>query len=143
MLSKLEAHFSSRISLRATCLLLRRQSVYRRAASRDAIIRMLGTIKSWQLQRRTPATIEELSERYNPVLRGWWNYYGSFYPSALTRIFFQVDRKLARWARRKHKRMAGHMRQSAQWLARIARQRPSLFVHWQTLRSGVSMPGAV
>lgn len=113
------------------------------AASRDAIIRMLGTIKSWQLQRRTPATIEELSERYNPVLHGWWNYYGSFYPSALTRIFFQVDRKLARWARRKHKRMAGHMRQSAQWLARIARQRPSLFVRWQTLRSGVSMPGAV
>ena len=30
MLSKLEAHFSSRISLRATCLLLRRQPVYRR-----------------------------------------------------------------------------------------------------------------
>ena len=30
MLSKLEAHLSSRISLRATCLLLRRQPVYRR-----------------------------------------------------------------------------------------------------------------
>ena len=37
------------------------------AASRDAIIRMLRTIKSWQLQRQTPAAIEELSERYNPV----------------------------------------------------------------------------
>jgi hypothetical protein len=30
MLSKLEASLSSRISLRATCLLLRRQPVYRR-----------------------------------------------------------------------------------------------------------------
>jgi Group II intron, maturase-specific domain len=84
------------------------------AASRDAILRMLRTVKGWQLQRQTPATIEEFSERYNPVLRGWWNYYGSFYPSVLDRISFQVDRKLARWARRKHKRMAGHRKQSAQ-----------------------------
>ena len=64
------------------------------AASREAVIRMLRTIKSWQLQRQTPATIEELSGLYNPILRGWWNYYGSFYPSMLSRVAFQVDRKL-------------------------------------------------
>lgn len=113
------------------------------AASRDAIIRMLRVVKSWQLQRLTPATIEELSERYNPVLRGWWNYYGSFYPSAMDRIFFQVDRKLARWVRRKHKRLAGHVQQSAQWLARVARHRPRLFIHWQPLSSRVPITGAV
>ena len=113
------------------------------AASRDAIIRMLRVVKSWQLQRQTPATIEELSARYNPVLRGWWNYYGSFYPSVMDRISFQVDRKLARWARRKHKRLAGHVQQSAQWLARVARHRPRLFIHWQPLSSRVPITGAV
>jgi RNA-directed DNA polymerase len=103
------------------------------AVSRDAIVRMLRTIKGWQLQRQTPSTIEDLSLRYNPVLRGWWNYYGSFYESAMSRVFLQVDRKLAYWARRKYKRFKGHLRGSFYWLGGIARRRPQLFVHWQVL----------
>ena len=101
------------------------------AVSRDAIIRMLRTIKSWQLQRQTSTTIEDLSARYNPVLRGWWNFYSSFYQSAMDRVHLQVDRKLAYWARRKHKKLAGHLRQSFLWLERVARYRPGLFIHWQ------------
>jgi len=103
------------------------------AVSRDAIVRMLRRIKRWQLQRQTSTTIEDLSDRYNPVLRGWWNYYGSFYPSAMTRIYHQVDRKLAYWARRKHKRFAGHLRDSVLWLGRVAHYCPELFIHWQVL----------
>ena len=101
------------------------------AVSRDAIVRMLRTIKSWQLQRQTSTTIEDLSARYNPVLRGWWNYFSSFYQSAMDRVYLQVERKLAYWARRKHKRLAGHLRRSFLWLERVARYRPELFVHWQ------------
>ena len=59
------------------------------AVSRDAIIRMLRVVKFWQPQRQTSDTIEQLSARYNPVLRGWWNYYGSFYPSVMDRISFR------------------------------------------------------
>lgn len=114
------------------------------AVSREAIVRMLRRIKSWQLQRQTSTTIEDLSERYNPVLRGWWNYYSSFYQSALTRVYHQVDRKLAYWARRKHKRLAGHLRASVLWLERVAKYRPELFIHWQVLgRSRVPITGAV
>ena len=102
------------------------------AVSRDAIISMLRQIKSWQLQRQTATTIEDLSRRYNPVLRGWWNYYSSYYQSAMDRVYLQVDRKLAYWVRRKHKRLAGHVRQSLQWLDRLANRRPELFTHWQT-----------
>jgi RNA-directed DNA polymerase len=103
------------------------------AVSRDATVRMLGMIKRWQLQRQTPTTIEDLSERYNPMLRGWWNYYGSFYKSAMARVFHQVDRKLAYWARRKYKRLVGHLRESFYWLGRLARLQPQLFIHWQVL----------
>lgn len=103
------------------------------AVSRDAVVRMLRTIKDWQLQRQTPATIEELSQRYNPTLRGWLNYYGSFHRSAMSLVSRQVDRKLARWCRRKYKRFAGHLRQSYFWLGRLARRRPELFIHWQVL----------
>ncbi|MGO9264326.1 MAG: group II intron maturase-specific domain-containing protein [Candidatus Binataceae bacterium] len=69
------------------------------AASRVAIIRMLPAVKSWQPQRLTLATIEQVSARYKKVQSGWWNYYGNFYPSVMERISFQVDRKLARWTR--------------------------------------------
>ena len=103
------------------------------AVSREAIVRMLRKIRSWQLQRQTSITIEDLSDRYNPVLRGWRNYYGSFYPSAMTRVYYQVDRKLAYWARRKHKRLAGHLRDSVLWLDRVATYRSELFVHWRPL----------
>ncbi len=103
------------------------------AVSRDATVRMLGMIKRWQLQRQTPTTIQDLSERYNPMLRGWWNYYGSFHKSAMARVFHQVDRKLAYWARRKYKRLVGHLRESFYWLGRLARRQPQLFIHWQVL----------
>ena len=114
------------------------------AVSREATVRMFRTIKSWQLQRQTSSTIEDLSTRYNPVLRGWWNYYGSFYPSALDRIDRQVDQKLAYWVRRKYKRLAGKLISSFAWLSRVAQRLPKLFVHWQS-RSQLSYPimGAV
>ena len=101
------------------------------AVSRDATVRMLRTIKGWQLQRQTSTTIEDLSARYNPVLRGWWNYYGSFYQSAMDRVSYQVTRKLTYWACRKYKRFAGHLRRSVVWLEQVARYRPALFIHWQ------------
>jgi RNA-directed DNA polymerase len=37
----------------------------------------------------------------------------------------------------------GHRQQSAQWLARVARHRPRLFIHWQPLSSRVPITGAV
>lgn len=103
------------------------------AVSRDATIRMLRAIKSWQLQRQTSTTIEDLSIRYNPVLRGWWNYYGTFSKSAMSRVYFQVDRKLACWARRKYKRLKSRLLASLDWLGCIARRHPDLFIHWQVL----------
>ena len=36
------------------------------------------TIRSWNLNRRTNETIEDFAKMYNPIIRGWMNYYGSF-----------------------------------------------------------------
>ena len=103
------------------------------AASPEAKKRMRSVIKSWNLQRRTPATIEELSKFYNPTLRGWWNYYGSFYPTEMRKVYQLVDQKLARWARSKYKRLARHKRRSVYWLGRLASRKPGLFIHWTKL----------
>lgn len=49
-------------------------------------------------------------------IRGWVNYYGVFYKSALYPTLRHLDRKLVVWATRKFKRLRGHRRRAAHWL---------------------------
>lgn len=99
-------------------------------ASKEAIRKMMRTIRSWKLPRQTPASIGELAARYNPILRGWFNYYGSFYKTALRRVYDSFEAALARWARRKYKKLLRHKGRSFTWIWRIARRQPKLFFHW-------------
>jgi RNA-directed DNA polymerase len=105
------------------------------AVSKDAIKKMLRTIKSWKLSRQTPADIGELAAQYNPILRGWLNYYGHFYKSALHRVFRSFEETLVRWARRKYRKLERHKGRSFLWLWRLARRQPQLFTHWLVYRS--------
>ena len=101
------------------------------AVSREATKKILRTIRSWKLSRQTPASIGELASRYNPILRGWLNYYGCFYKSALLRVFDRFEAALARWVRRKYKKLKRHEGRSFQWLWRVACRQPQLFAHWR------------
>ncbi|WP_278249286.1 group II intron maturase-specific domain-containing protein, partial [Azotobacter chroococcum] len=42
--------------------------------------------RSWNIQRQTPASLLELSQQYNATLRGWWNYYGTFYKTVMRKV---------------------------------------------------------
>jgi RNA-directed DNA polymerase len=100
-------------------------------------------IRSWQLHLRSDKSIEDLSRMFNPKIRGWLQYYGRYYRSALYPMMRQLDRSLARWAYRKYKKLRGHKRRAAHWIARISRRDPGLFAHWQMgVRRG-STAGAV
>lgn len=99
--------------------------------SREALKRMRQQIRSWHLPCQTPGTLAAFSAAYDAVLRGWWNYYGSFYPTALKPLFRHFDRALERWACRKFKRLGRHRRRSRRWLAQMARHESQLFVHWR------------
>jgi RNA-directed DNA polymerase len=104
---------------------------------------MRAEIRSWRLHLRSDKSIEDLSRMFNPKVRGWLQYYGRYYRSALYPIMRQLDRSLARWAYRKYKKLRGHKRRAAHWLARISRREPGLFAHWQMgVRRG-STAGAV
>ncbi|MDR0250874.1 MAG: group II intron reverse transcriptase/maturase [Burkholderiales bacterium] len=88
------------------------------------------TVRDWNLQRHTPITLEEIARRINPVLRGWVAYYGRFYQSALYPVMAQVDLHLAKWIARRHKRVRRSLARAFEWLRRIRRNHPRLFVHW-------------
>ena len=72
---------------------------------------------------------EDLSRMFNPVLRGWINYYGCFYKSALYPTLRHMNRALVHWVRRKYKRFNRHRRRAEYWLGRGARREPKLCAH--------------
>ena len=79
------------------------------------------------MNQQTHVALADLAELYNPVILGWWNYYGAFYGTAMHRIFLHIDRALERWARCKFKVLHGRRRRSAEWLKKMQRATPLLF----------------
>ena len=61
------------------------------AVSAKAAKSIRRTIRSWKIHRWTQLSIEELACNFNPVIRGWMNYYGSYYKSLLAPVFRQLD----------------------------------------------------
>ena len=88
-------------------------------------------MRQWKMQRQTDKSLDELARVVNPVLRGWINYYGSFYKSALYRVFQQLNKILVRWASRKYKRLRRNNQRARQWLQGVFHRQPELFAHWQ------------
>jgi len=101
------------------------------AASGDALKRMRDEVRGWQLNRQTSAKLADLASQYNSVIRGWWNYYGAFYKTAMIGFSRYVDQKLERWARRKYKTLSGSIQRSAEWLTKMKEVFPTMFSHWR------------
>jgi RNA-directed DNA polymerase len=101
------------------------------AVSNMAKKAMKQEIRGWSIHLKSNKTLEDLSHMFNPILRGWVNYYGFFYKSEMSCVFKHINRVLLRWAQRKYKRFAGHKQRASLWLGKIARLYPKLFVHWQ------------
>ena len=89
------------------------------------------TMRQWRMHRQSDKSLDDLARISNPVIRGWINYYGCFYKSALYPIFQTLNNILARWASRKYKSLRGRKRGAHLWLQRIAHGQPCLFAHWQ------------
>lgn len=95
--------------------------------------------RNWRIARRTDKGLTDLANMFNPIMRSWIAYYGRFYRSALGPVFRPLDHALVRWAERKYKkRFQGHSRRAGRWLQAIARREPSLFAHWEILRTGMA-----
>jgi group II intron reverse transcriptase/maturase len=113
------------------------------AISKKAVQKISDEIRSWQLHRRTASSIADLAQMLNPKLRGWFNYYGRFNPSALRPIERHVGQSLVRWACRKYKKLRGHRVRAWGWLDRLIQRQPTLLALWERQRSEVFTMGAV
>jgi RNA-directed DNA polymerase len=98
--------------------------------SREALKAMRQTVRSWHLQLMSDKALQDLSNMFGPVLRGWSNYYGRFYPTALNPLWRSVNAYLVRWLRRKYKHLARGAYRAIRALGRLAAKSPGAFVHW-------------
>lgn len=92
--------------------------------SDNAAKKIRETIRSWHLHRHSDKSFSDLA-------RGWINYYGHFYKSALYPSLRQLNDYLVRWAMRKYKKLKRHPTRAWGWLAQIAQREPTLFAHWR------------
>ncbi|HTE84820.1 MAG TPA: group II intron reverse transcriptase/maturase, partial [Dehalococcoidia bacterium] len=103
------------------------------AVSTEAATKMRQEMRRWRLPLRSDKAIDDLARMWNPVIRGWIQYYGRFYRSALASVFRHLNDLLVRWAMRKYKRFRRHRRRAEHWLGEVARREPRLFAHWHLL----------
>jgi RNA-directed DNA polymerase len=99
------------------------------AISKDALNKLSAQVRSWRLHRRTGLSEADLARWINPIVRGWMNYYGAFYRSALYPLLTRINAYLLRWLRKKHPRLRGRKKAQDAW-ARACQQRPRYFAHW-------------
>lgn len=100
------------------------------AISKDALNKISTEVRAWRLHRRIGHTFADLARWVNPIVRGWMQYYGAFYRSALYPLLARINAYLVRWLRSKFKRLKGLKRTRKQWVA-IVTGYPRLFAHWK------------
>jgi RNA-directed DNA polymerase len=100
------------------------------AVSSLAMKTMRAAIRELNLRHQTQLPLEEIARRFNPLLRGWIEYYGRYAPSALYPLLRYVNQTLLTWVMRKFKRFRDRKVRANAFLRELAKEQASLFVHW-------------
>jgi group II intron reverse transcriptase/maturase len=99
------------------------------AISKEALTRLNAEVRSWRLHNRTGLAFAEIARRINPIVRGWMQYYGAFYRSALYPLLARINAYLVRWIRKKYKRLQAKKKALECWRG-ITTRYPRMFAHW-------------
>ncbi|MEZ0367440.1 reverse transcriptase domain-containing protein, partial [Mycobacterium sp. pUA109] len=99
------------------------------AISRDALTKIGREVRSWRLHRQTGRSFGDLARWINPIVRGWMNYYGAFYRSALYAFLTRINAYLMRWVRNKYRRYRGRGAFQQAW-QRVTADYPRFLAHW-------------
>ena len=112
--------------------------------SKTALKAMRATTRRWNIRNRTDLELEDIARMYNPVIRGWLEYYGRYRPSGLYPFCRHFNKTLVAWAMRKYKKCKGRKTRTGKFLEEISKKDPRLFAHWaKGIDRKVCLMGAV
>lgn len=101
------------------------------AISNKAAKKIRDKVREWRLDKRTDMSLKDFARIMNSVVRGWINYYGAFYRSALAEVLRYIDYNLSKWAKRKYKTFKGSFNKARRWLTKVKNRDRQLFAHWK------------
>ena len=106
------------------------------AVSKTAKKSMRKRIREYRLNRKTDISMKDIANYFNPILRGWIEYYGKYYHTALEPVFWYFNKRLQAWMMRKYKKLRGRTIWTRKILSKIYEQKPYLFEHWKNGMKG-------
>jgi len=101
------------------------------AVSKSAQKSMRAKTRKQKFFRRSDLSLSDIANMFNPVLRGWIEYYGRYHRSELYSVLDHFNKTLIKWAMRKYKKLKGHKTRAGIFIEKIAERDPSLFAHWK------------
>lgn len=101
------------------------------AVSKDALHAMRATVRKHGVRNCTHLSLQDIARWYNPILQGWWNYYGAYNRSALYAICRHINKTLVAWATRKYRRFRHRRVWASKFMQAVFQRQPKLFVHWR------------
>jgi RNA-directed DNA polymerase len=104
------------------------------AICKPALNKINAEVRSWRLHRRTGQDLVDIARDINPVVRGWMEYYGAFYRSAMYPLLSRINAYLVRWIRKKYKRLKAKKKAFQCWRG-IVKRYPRGFAHWEWVSS--------
>ena len=104
---------------------------YNCAISHKSEQKIAKKLRESNFHRKTNNSIGDIARMFNSQLRGWIYYYGKFRQYELRRVFKIFNKRLLKWALRRHKRFKKSRVKARRWILGIATVNSNLFVHWQ------------
>lgn len=99
--------------------------------SKTAMKTMRSETRNSGLRNRSDMSLEDIAKYYNPVLRGWIEYYGRYNRWALYQVFRHFNLTLVAWAMSKFKKLRNRKAKAAVFMRKISERQPELFPHWK------------
>ena len=101
------------------------------AVSKVSIKAMYEKMRSYKWHIRTGLELGDIAKSFNPVMRGWINYYGKYYPHDLYFALRHFTKILVKWVMRKYKRFRGRKIRASNYLQAFIKNHRGLFVYWK------------
>lgn len=103
--------------------------VFAGAISKASKVEIRASIRAILPPRQSNGTLESLSLKLNPKIRGWINYYGKYYKYETLNVFHYLNELLRKWLKVKYKLRS---QKSIYHKYRLEQaSNPDLFYHWK------------